>query len=46
MILNREHENIIQNPQGCDITQIQRKEFPIWFKKRVSIIEFKVIKHL
>ncbi|KAF7128108.1 hypothetical protein RHSIM_Rhsim11G0023200 [Rhododendron simsii] len=31
-----EHENIIQNPQGCDIIQIQRKEFPIWFKKRMN----------
>ncbi|XP_058214912.1 uncharacterized protein LOC131326234 [Rhododendron vialii] len=31
-----EHESIIQIPQGCDVTQIQREQFPIWFKKRMN----------
>ncbi|KAH7838791.1 hypothetical protein Vadar_031230 [Vaccinium darrowii] len=31
-----EHKNMLQNPQGHDVLEIQRKEFPNWFKKRMN----------
>ena len=34
--LSREHKNLLQIPSGQDITQIQQKEFPKWFKEYVS----------
>ena len=33
--LRREHMNTIQNPEGHELSQIQRDEFPKWFKQRV-----------
>ena len=39
LVLNSEHKNTLHNPTGEDITQIQRREFPKWFKERVRNFE-------
>ncbi|XP_028107689.1 uncharacterized protein LOC114306623 [Camellia sinensis] len=32
----QEHKNLLQIPTGQDITQIQQKEFPKWFKEYIN----------
>ena len=35
ILLNREHNNLLHVSNGQDITNIQRKDFPKWFKEQV-----------
>ncbi|XP_028069370.1 uncharacterized protein LOC114271905 [Camellia sinensis] len=34
--IEKEHKNLLQIPSGQDITQIQQKEFPKWFKEYIN----------
>ena len=38
--MNKEHKNLLRTPKGKDITQIQQREFPKWFKERVRHYKF------
>ena len=40
IILNKEYKNVRNISIGEDITQIQRQEFPKWFKECVRHFEF------
>ena len=50
LIFNNEHKSTLHNPTGEAITQIQRQEFPNWFREHVRHLKFNhtliKIKHL
>ena len=42
ILLNREHNNLLHVSHGQHITNLQRKNFPKWFKEQVRHLEFVV----
>ena len=38
--MNKEYKNLLRTPNGEDITEIQQREFPKWFKQHVKHYKF------